>query len=140
MDTKAEVLEACGGFLVAPSMSPPVMERVASNLIDRYTEPWRRHHIIAHLGDMATYLLPRASELNNPRIIFWMKLGHDAILLPELFHPKLPKGLNERRSAQLTMELLKPYLPDGEVEEIGDGILRTADHKYGGDNPDLADF
>jgi len=136
--TKAEILDQVGPFLSGSDFPASVMSQVASGLIDRYDEPWRAHHAVPHIGQMASFLLAHVDKLDNPRRAFWGVIGHDSVYIPQLYSPSLEPGLNEELSAQLTQQNLEPYLPSTEVEQIVSDIRATADHRLGDGSQDRA--
>lgn len=139
MGQYSKFIDTCGEYLSAESFPASAAHAIAEGFYTRYSEePWRRHHDSSHLDQMVDVLVPNIADLENPRRVFWSLIGHDSIYLPELYHPKLPKGLNEEKSAQLTIGSLSKWLNFEEVEKIGEDIRSTADHKWNQHDKDQA--
>ncbi len=140
MNTKSEILESNLDYLVAPSLPADRAMEVAGHMIDSYYEPWRKYHTINHLGQMLGLTLEYKDELKNPRRVIWGTIGHDRIYIPQLYSPSMPKGLNEKLSAESTYHDLASFLPNRECQQIRGDILSSATHKLGGGNSDRAFF
>lgn len=126
-------------FDALPHLQGPKLDgRRASSLVidamNRYSEPWRHHHVVAHLSDVVGFLLENVEELENPRRTLWAGIDHDIVYVPQAIIP----GANEELSAQLNEKRLISFLPAEEVESMGRFIRTTADHEWDGEDNDLA--
>lgn len=108
--------------------------RLTLEAIDRYNEPWRRHHNIPHLNDVVGFLMDHLEVLEKPRRTLWAGVDHDIVYVPWVAAP----GVNEELSAQLNRQRLAPFLPTEEVASMGSFIRKTADHEWDGADNDLA--
>ena len=110
-------------YLAAPRLPRKQARAIMDRTVERYREPWRRHHVVKHLGDMSIFLLENVDNLQKPRVVFWSMLFHDAVYVPSA-----GKRVNEEYSALLAEQQLQERLPDDEVSEIKYNIRATADH------------
>ena len=131
MNSKSEILESTLEYLVAPRLPVENAMVIANHMIDSYDEPWRKYHTISHLCQMIGLTLDHVDELKNPRRVIWGTFGHDRIYIPQLYSPSIPKGLNEKLSAESTYHDLVSYLPNRECKQISGDIVSSATHKLG---------
>ncbi len=122
-------------YLQGPDMSATRAGSLVLDAMERYSEPWRRHHVVDHMCDVIGFLLENVDELDNPRRTLWAAIDHDIVYVPEA---SLAPGANERRSAQLNQQRLDGLLPTEEVDSSGAYIIATADHSWDGQDMDLA--
>ena len=98
-----------------------VAPAVGEDLLNRYGEPHRRYHGVAHLRavlDVVDELAAAAGDADAVRLAAWF---HDAVYDPE-------RADNERRSADLAAAALTGHLAAGEVVRL---VLLTASHAPG---------
>ncbi|MET9774739.1 hypothetical protein ABZ023_10820 [Streptomyces sp. NPDC006367] len=94
----------------------------ADNLLDRWQEPQRRYHTVAHLTavlDRVDVLEEYADDPDAVRLAAWF---HDAVYLPE-------RSENEERSARLAERALpEAGVPAGRTAEVARLVRLTVSH------------
>ncbi|WP_030341950.1 hypothetical protein [Streptomyces sp. NRRL S-1022] len=102
----------------------------AANLLDRWQEPQRRYHTVAHLTavlDHVDTLETYAADADVVRLAAWF---HDAV-----YHPE--RSENEERSARLAERALpEAGVPDPKTAEVARLVRLTVTHDPAGDDPD----
>ncbi|MEU6403154.1 hypothetical protein [Streptomyces sp. NPDC046985] len=118
-------LEGARGDGPGPDPAP-----YADDLLDRWQEPQRRYHTLAHLTavlDRVDALAEYAADPDAVRLAAWF---HDAVYLPE-------RSENEERSARLAERALtEAGVPTRTTAEAARLVRLTVDHDPGGDDPD----
>ncbi|GEM_PF-1357275 len=118
------IVEKCGEYMTSSRLSRPVMERLMGGLGDRYSEPWRRHHVVPHMGDVMQFIVENIDDVEEPRALLWAGAYHDSIYIPQI--PS--KGVNEELSGELSQRDLAPYLPNREIILVQEFIGGTVEH------------
>ena len=109
--------------LLAPYAPAGAVAAAGRSLIDRYAEPHRRYHTVAHLDAVVDGLfLDLAPE---PVSVELAAFFHDAV-----YDPRAPGGANEADSAALAESVLSSLLvPAATVAEVARLVLTTVDHR-----------
>ncbi|TCB99060.1 metal-dependent phosphohydrolase [Micromonospora zingiberis] len=109
----------------AGATEPTAAEAAGAELLERWREPHRHYHTVAHLTavlDVVDRYAPAAPRPDLVRLAAWC---HDAV-----YDPRAPGDHNERDSAALAGTLLaRAGLPDSEVAEVRRLVLLTAGHR-----------
>ena len=111
---------------------PELVAPVGADLLERYAQPHRRYHTVAHLGAVLDALfLDLAADPAAVALAAWF---HDAV-----YDPRAPRGANEEASATLAAAALTSLgAPAATVAAVGRLILTTADHVVGPEDADGA--
>lgn len=130
-----QFLETYRHYLVPEGPQSSEAEAAAISIVDRYTEPWRFHHVVPHLGMMGVFLSDNIEKIKNPRRVFLATIGHDAVYVPQLFG-----GVNEELSAQLFVATMSPFHEAQIIADAAGDIRATVDHDLGDGDSDRAYF
>ena len=122
-------------YLESEHLDRRIVANLETGIIERYSESQRFYHTVEHLEEVVSFLLDRVDQLQNPRVVLWSAMYHDAV-----YDPALKGGENERRSAALAEAELRGLLPDEEVDLIVSYVLATITHENPNNDPDLALF
>ncbi|MEJ3743340.1 metal-dependent phosphohydrolase [Actinomycetes bacterium KLBMP 9797] len=96
------------------------VDRVGAALLDRWREPHRHYHTVAHLTTMLS-IVEQYGEAAEVRLATWY---HDAV-----YDPRAAGDANERASAALARtELTALGVPAPAVAEVHRLVLLTASH------------
>jgi predicted metal-dependent HD superfamily phosphohydrolase len=106
--------------------------RVGASVVDRYAEPHRRYHTVAHLESVLEALFVDLAE--DPVSVELAAFFHDAV-----YDPRAPHGANERASAALAVhDLTSLGAPDRSTAAVSRLILTTVDHRVEDGDGDAA--
>lgn len=111
----------------------PTAPELGDHLLDRWSEPHRRYHTVAHLRDV----LDRIGELAEPhhdrQLVALAAWYHDAVY-------RIPPGQpdNEEASARLAEHELAGHLDPDQVCQVARLVRLTADHRVAADDADGA--
>jgi predicted metal-dependent HD superfamily phosphohydrolase len=109
----------------AGALDPAAVEAAGAELLDRWREPHRHYHTIAHLTAVLDVVDRYASATPRPELVRLAAWCHDAV-----YDPRAPGDRNEHDSAALADALLTPTgVPAGAVAEVGRLVLLTAGHR-----------
>ncbi len=118
MDLAAHWARALAPFRAGSAVDDP-----GRALVERYAEPHRRYHTVAHLEAVVGALFLDLAR--DPPHVELAAFFHDAV-----YDPRAPAGANERASAALAAAVLPPLgVPPASVDEVGRLVLTTADHR-----------
>ncbi|MFF9626306.1 hypothetical protein [Streptomyces griseosporeus] len=119
-------LVAVRGDAAAPDPEP-----YADSLLDRWREPQRRYHTLAHLTAVLDHVDgPLAAYADDPDLVRLAAWFHDAVYLPE-------RSENEERSARLAERALaEAGLPERAVAEVARLVRLTVTHDPADDDRD----
>jgi predicted metal-dependent HD superfamily phosphohydrolase len=96
---------------------------VGRALLDRYAEPHRRYHTVAHLQAVVGALF--LDLATDPASVELAAFFHDAV-----YEPRATAGANERDSAELAATSLGSLgVPAATVNEVARLVLTTVDHR-----------
>ncbi|MEG3627435.1 HD domain-containing protein [Streptomyces poriticola] len=102
----------------------------ADRLLDRWREPQRHYHTLAHLTavlDHVDLLQEHAADPDVVRLAAWF---HDAVYLPD-------RSENEERSARLAERALaEAGLPEAKTAQVARLVRLTVSHDPAGDDRD----
>lgn len=102
------------------AVDPLAVDRIGTALLERWREPHRRYHTVAHLTAMLSIVESHAAVV-PVRLAVWY---HDAV-----YDPRAAGDANERASAALaSTELATLGLPAPVVAEVHRLVLLTATH------------
>lgn len=103
----------------------------------RYAEPWRHYHTGQHIADLLGALRLHGAHVEDPRVVGWAMLYHDAV-----YDPTSASGRNEELSAQLAEHEACDLLLPQETQRVAAYVRATASHQAGnlGSEPDLNFF
>jgi len=108
------------------------VSRIGSALIERYAEPHRRYHTVAHLEAVADALFLDLAA--DPVSVELAAFFHDAV-----YDPRAPRGANESASAALAgADLRSLGAPATSTEAVGRLVMTTIDHRIDDGDPDAA--
>lgn len=122
MATMAELIEnwcaACRG--AGATAGDPAVEAAGRDLLNRWAEPHRQYHDLAHLGSVLAVLDSQHAD-DLVRLAAWW---HDAS-----YDPRAPGDANERHSAALAVNVLTGLgVPAPATAEVARLVLLTATH------------
>lgn len=114
---------------VAKDITSKGTEPLWLDIANRYGEPTRAYHTLAHLQQLLDEFKQIKDKLQQPAIIGLALFYHDVIYEPT-------RADNELKSAEYAVEVLSQYLTKAQIERIYQLIMMTADHQLT-DNTDL---
>ncbi|WP_199714577.1 HD domain-containing protein [Micromonospora radicis] len=122
----AELIERWRAAARSAGASDPVAVGAAgADLLERWREPHRHYHTVAHLTAVLDIVDRYASSAPQPDLVRLAAWCHDAV-----YDPRAAGDRNERDSAALAEVLLtRAGLPDAEVAEVRRLVLLTAGHQ-----------
>ena len=124
-DQHRELLSMGAEILAGSHLSlEKVKELTAENII-RYSEPWRRQHVVAHMLDVFGFVVENADQLEDPRATAWAALDHDIIYRPWLTEP----SINEQLSGRFFAARMAGWLTRREIRLAQSFIEATATHQ-----------
>ncbi|WP_091551059.1 HD domain-containing protein [Micromonospora pattaloongensis] len=95
-----------------------------AELIDRWREPHRRYHDVAHLAAVLAVVREHAEFATRPALVRLAAFWHDAV-----YDPAAGDGANERDSAELAGRVLRRLgIAPTDVAEVQRLVLLTAGH------------
>lgn len=136
MDTEArQFAQMYKQLLVPEGEYEQEAEAAVLGIVERYTEPWRHYHTVAHLGHMAAFLFEHIDQLHSPETVFKAAIAHDSVYVPQLLG-----GVNEELSAQLLLSTMGPYCSRSELNIAAKYVRATIVHESHGGDTDLDYF
>ncbi|MEV4710580.1 metal-dependent phosphohydrolase [Micromonospora sp. NPDC049374] len=103
---------------------PASVEAAGAELLERWREPHRHYHTVAHLVAVLDVIDQHASTAPRPDLVRLAAWCHDAV-----YDPRASGDRNERDSAALADALLTRLgLPAAAVAEVNRLVLLTAGH------------
>ncbi|WFE46172.1 metal-dependent phosphohydrolase [Verrucosispora sp. WMMD1129] len=103
---------------------PASVDAAGAELLERWREPHRHYHTIAHLAAVLDVVDRYASTASRPDLVRLAAWCHDAV-----YDPRAAGDRNEQDSAALADALLTRLgLPPAEVAEVKRLVLLTAGH------------
>ncbi|MDQ0991547.1 HD domain-containing protein [Streptomyces sp. V3I7] len=110
-------LDGARGSAEGPDPAP-----YADHLLDRWQEPQRHYHSLAHLTAVLDHVDALAEYADDPDLVRLAAWFHDAVYLPE-------RSENEERSARLAERALtEAGVPAGKVAEVARLVRLTRTH------------
>ncbi|MEV2239014.1 metal-dependent phosphohydrolase [Micromonospora sp. NPDC049891] len=110
--------------LAAGAADPASVDAAGAELLERWREPHRHYHTVAHLVAVLDVIDRYASTAPRPDLVRLAAWCHDAV-----YDPRASGDRNERDSAALADALLtRSGLPAVEVAEVNRLVLLTAGH------------
>jgi predicted metal-dependent HD superfamily phosphohydrolase len=110
------------------------LTRVGAELLNRWREPQRHYHTVAHLTAVLDVVDAYAGQTDRPDLVRLAAWCHDAV-----YDPRAAGDANERDSAALADRLLTGLgIPAGAVAEVHRLVLLTAGHAVSADDRDGA--
>jgi predicted metal-dependent HD superfamily phosphohydrolase len=114
--------------LLAPFAPAEDVAAAGRALLDRYAEPHRRYHTVAHLEAVVGGLF--LDLATGPVSVELAAYFHDAV-----YDPRAPAGANEGDSASLAAASLGSLgVPRANVHEVTRLVLTTVDHRVAPDD------
>ncbi|MFG2128907.1 hypothetical protein ACGFNV_14065 [Streptomyces sp. NPDC048751] len=121
----AQALEGARGPAGGPDPLP-----YADNLLDRWQEPQRRYHTLAHLTAVLDHVDVLEKHADDPDVVRLAAWFHDAVYLPD-------RSENEERSARLAERALpEAGVPDAKTAEVARLVRLTVTHAPADDDRD----
>ncbi|WP_428963355.1 HD domain-containing protein [Micromonospora fluostatini] len=121
---------ACG----AGAVDTAGLADAGQRLLDRWREPHRHYHTVAHLTAVLDVVDRYADQAARPDLVRLAAWGHDAV-----YDPRAAGDANERASADLTAALLTGVgLPAAVAAGVHRLVLLTAGHAVRPGDPDGA--
>jgi predicted metal-dependent HD superfamily phosphohydrolase len=117
------------------NLSDPKVEVLLRGLEQRYAEPWRYYHTGRHVAELLSAPRNYSQQVQDPKIVGWAMLYHDAI-----YDPLALSGQNEEQSAELAERELSALLSKSEIEQVARFIRATANHQSNETDSDLDFF
>ena len=102
----------------------PGATELADPLLERWSEPHRRHHTVEHLREVLDHIARLAEPCHDQQLVALAAWYHDAVY-------QVPSGEigNEEASARLAEHELAGHLGAEQVCEVGRLVRLTADHR-----------
>lgn len=123
------------GLLSERMLPQTAVKDVLAGLEGRYQEPWRYYHNVEHIQELFAILDEYGSSVQDPTLVGWAFMYHDAI-----YDPLLSPGQSEESSAILAEQEL-PTIGLGDLAaKVGEFVRATANHDVPEADTDLAFF
>ncbi|UUU33004.1 hypothetical protein JIX56_25765 [Streptomyces sp. CA-210063] len=101
----------------------------AANLLERWSEPQRKYHTLAHLTAVLDHIDVLEEYADDPDLVRLAAWFHDAVYLPE-------RSENEERSARLAERALaEAGVTEEKVAEVARLVRLTVTHDPADDDP-----
>ena len=104
------------------AVEPEEVNNLWQDIAIRYNENQRTYHSLQHIEQLFAQFEQIKHVLNEPHIIALALFYHDVIYAPT-------RADNELKSAEYTVEALRPYLSTEQCQHIYALIMMTANHE-----------